>query len=257
MKIIAMICLAFTFFVPSVYGADKILKLSTKTLSPSKVKNNQNERFRETALNYYATLLCVENIGDVVDLKIKIGRPNLRELPGEDKIFHEEIDITKEQMEKMGNDFGAPFPCCIITSNSFMPGEEILVVVEGKNCKSAPLKINPHPLEMKSAIDNACVTVRLLSIATSNFSFTFDGFSPNEKIAMISKNCGETISHKFIVNSQTAFLLACGVIGSKGGLDTVIFTRPNGEVLEITIPWGTDLIEHLYGGKKGIEGKRR
>lgn len=256
MKIISTICLAFILFAPSVYGADKMLNLSAKTLSPTEVNQIKNENLGKSTANNYATIITIENIPDIENFKIKIERPLLKEIPSEkNKKFHDQIDIKREAMVKMGKDFGTDFPCFMIQSNGFLPGEEVSLIVECKNYKSAPLKFSPHPLQMKSAIDKATVSIRLAGLGMSTYAINFKDFNPNEKIKYTSESCGELISKTFEAKSNVTMLLTCGVIGYEGGLDTFKIIRNNGEALEITFPWGTDLVEHLYGGQKGMEAK--
>lgn len=255
MKIIPMICLALTLSTSSIYGAEKPIKLSRKTVSPSEVSKSKSENLKEFASNNYATLISLENAPDSPNFKIRIERPLLREIPSEkNRKFHIEIDLKKELMSTMAEEFGTDFPCFVITSQGFLPGEEVILTVESDGFKSAPLKFYPHPIEMRSTVDNAKITVRLtgLIFSTTMYCFYLKDFLPNEKIKYSSESCGEVLANDLNVRADLVFSLTCGVVGNNGGLDTVKFYRDNGEILEVTIPWGLYLEDYLAGEKKAI-----
>jgi hypothetical protein len=105
---------------------------------------------------------------------------------------------------------------------------------------------------MSSKVDNARIQVQISSISLSNYNFEFSGFQPDEKIKYVSNSTGETILDILDVGENTTLSLMSGVIGYKGDYDRIMFIPKNGEVFELTLPWGNEIIEHLLGTKKAV-----
>lgn len=72
-----------------------------------------------------------------------------------------------------------------------------------------------------------------------------------EKIMMESKSMSEQFSQTFDYESNQVIACMPGVVGHKGGVAQVKFTRQNGEIYSMDIPWG-DVIEEYFAGKKRI-----
>jgi hypothetical protein len=255
MKVIAILCIAMTLFTSTIFGADKILKLERETITPRQVNQSKNPDLLEFAADNYASLISIENAPDSPRFKVRIERPLFRDVPSEkDKKFHIEIDLSKDLLAKMAVDFDNKFPCFVITSQGFLPGEEVNLHVECDGHKSAVLKFYPHPIEMKSDTDEANITVRLTSMVFSNtmYCFYFKDFLPDEEVKYAAESCGEFLTNELKVKQDLVFGLTCGVEGYDGGIETFKLYRTNGEVLEVAFPWGHHLEEYLGGDKKAI-----
>jgi hypothetical protein len=253
MKIFSILTLVLATMTASIHGLEKEMIISTKVLSPSEINHSNSNILKEEATDNYATILTFDKLPEESIIKMKIERPILREIPSEkNKKYHEVIELTREELLISSQNLKMDKPCMTFTSSGFLPGEEVKIFLECKGYKSKPITHIPHPVKLSSKVDGAHIKVRLSSLSMSNYYFNLVNFKPGEKVKYNSNNCGEVLSGVLDVKENMTFSLACGVKGFTGGLDKVKFIRSNGEVIEVTLPWGDELVEHLYGQKNAV-----
>lgn len=249
MKLLLSLTLLFTAVAHSIYASEKELSVSCKILTPTEVKYSKVDALKIVASDKHATIISFEHLPKESEVHIKVERPLLREIPSEkDKKYHQEFFFTSDGLMLTSESLQNDKPCFLLTSDGYLPGEEVKIYFECNGYKSKPLVHTPQPIKLKSRVDGACIKIKLKDLISGNYQFEFVGFQPKEKIKFTSTNCGEVISGEHTTNNGLA--LMCGVVGFKGGLDRIKFTRGNGEVLEVTLPWGTELLGYLTGEKK-------
>ncbi len=98
------------------------------------------------------------------------------------------------------------------------------------------------------------IRVELTSVAQTNYTLRLEGLK-GEKLVFRSISCDEQIESVIDTSEVLAFGISPQVIGEKGGFVDLKFTRENGEVSEICLPWGTEIlgremsiIKPLYAG---------
>jgi len=96
----------------------------------------------------------------------------------------------------------------------------------------------PNPIEVKSSVDQASLTAVLLS--DECYSITVKNLKEPIMFQSIS---GNEVMENFMQNFDDNWILQYlpGVIGQKGGVGHISIIRASGEVLKMSLPWGSEI----------------
>lgn len=150
-----------------------------------------------------------------------------------------------------------------VSSIGYVPGMPITMkFTDEKNKFSKEIKFIPSPLYVESVKDGAKIEAIFECLSPANYTIKFMGFDEREELSFQSICYNEKIENKFSFDKPLGFSIFPEVIGKKGGIAKIKFTRSSGEALELELSWGLEVLKYiLYPDQNGnpqkiIENKK-
>ncbi len=139
-----------------------------------------------------------------------------------------------------------------VSSLGFTPGVPVTYTFEhSEKALKEEITFVPNRLFVKSSIDNALIEATLTLESPVTYDLDLEGFG-KEELTLKSISYDEVLESKFPINEKSMTMYMPGVIGKKGGISRLSFTRPSGEVLKLELPWGLEWLKYnLYYDENG------
>lgn len=159
-------------------------------------------------------------------------------------IFTSELTVDQDGIITIDNTKAA---FIYIPSKNFLLGERFSCQFTSKDEKFKEiLSFIPNPLISKNDSKTVSIEAELKTLIPACFySLKFDGFEENEKLTLISTSGNEKIENSFKLKKGLEISYSPDVEGEKGGIGHVSFKRKSGEIIQIDLPWGNQLIEGM------------
>lgn len=134
----------------------------------------------------------------------------------------------------------------VVSLLGYVPGLPITLAFEdSKNKFHEKITIIPNPLSTKSVKDGAKIEAILDCIGPTMYKISLTEFNKGEELLFQSTSSGEKIDVKFCPDETPTLFIIPDVIDELGGVGQVKFTRSSGEILELELSWGLDLLKYM------------
>lgn len=140
----------------------------------------------------------------------------------------------------------------VVSSLGYTPGVPVTYTFEhSEKGLKEEITFVPNRIFVKSSVDNAQIEAKLISESPAMYDLELEGFG-DEALTLRSVSYDEVLESKFPIKEKTISMYLPGVIGKKGGISRLSFTRPSGEVLKLELPWGLEWMKYnLYYDRDG------
>lgn len=183
------------------------------------------------------TVLTLKNwpagIINVTEKQLKLSK-EIKELPS--------LQLTKNNLN----------PTLTISALGYIPGVPVVYIF--RNIEKGfreEITLVPNRIFVKSSVDNAQIEATLTLESPVTYNLDLQGFAEKE-LVLKSVSYHEVLESKFPISEKALSAYMPGVIGKKGGISRLSFTRPTGEVLKLELPWGVEWLKYfLYYDENG------